>query len=74
MKTYILNYTMFFVDSPSQTHKMKIKNCLSDLHAKVRLEDYLKRRHSNFERLQVDSCHEENDLFKYFGDIFGPFK
>jgi hypothetical protein len=74
MKTYILNHTIFFVDRPTKTHKIKIKNCLSDLHAKIRLGDYLKRKHSNFERLQVDSCHEESDLFNLFGDIFKPFK
>jgi hypothetical protein len=74
MKTYILNYTIFFVDRPAKTHIIKIKNCLSDLHAKVRLDDYLKRKHSNFERLSVTGCFEERDFFENFGDIFGNFK
>lgn len=41
---------------------------MSDLHAKVKLEDYLKRKHKDFEKLVVVSCTE--DIFSIFGDIF----
>lgn len=70
MKKYIIKYTVELDGAdPIKDKEIKIDNCLSDLHAKSRLEDYLKRKYINFKRLMVHSCHE--DLFSKFGDIFG---
>lgn len=67
---------LFLVDNFAKTGTIKVKNCMSDFHAKIKLEGYLKRHYPNFERLQVNRCNEDglNDLFKNFSDIFGNFK
>ena len=54
--------------------EIKIDKCMSDIHAQVRLEDYLKRKYINFERLVVTAPIVEvtlNNIFSQFGDIFG---
>ena len=82
MDKYILDYTVIFTDKPQENHTMKINNCISDLHAKVRLEEHLKKKHSNFKQLIVTKCRRDwgtnpfdfkgsNDIFSQFGDIFG---
>jgi hypothetical protein len=50
---------------------MKVKNCLSDLHAKIKLEGFLKKKHHNFQRLQVIRCNEDNEIFSMLDQIFG---
>lgn len=69
-KTYILEYIIHFNDgSMYEEHTMKIKNCMGELHAKIRLGDYLKKKHSNFKSLVIKSI--KPDISNVFGDIFG---
>lgn len=72
MKTYSIDYIIHFTSKPQESHTIKVKNSMSDLHAKVKLEDYLKRKHKDFEKLVVVSCTE--DIFSIFGDIFNKVK
>ncbi len=79
-KTYLLKYEIHLVDSsPLLGKEMKVKNCMSELHAKCKLAEYLERKYINFSKLIVNSCKEDYDLgniFKNFdgmdwlGDIF----
>jgi len=66
-KTFIISYTTF---TPTgriiKEGKIKVKNQLSDLNAKVNLESYLKRKHPNFGYMVVKTCYEDNDIFNYF--------
>lgn len=69
-KTFIIKYNVVFNDDSSLLGKeIKIKNCTSKLHAQVRLEEYLKKKYSNFKQLIVNECTE--DVMSMFGDIFG---
>jgi RecB family endonuclease NucS len=66
--TYIVDYGIYFKDNRYQSHTIKVKNCLSELQAKIRLEGYLKRKHANFDKLVVYKC--TTDIFDICG-IFG---
>lgn len=56
-KTFVIDYNIFYKNgSYSHPSPMRIKNCLSELHAKSRLEDFLKRNNPTFSRLVVLSC------------------
>ena len=54
--------------------EINIHNNYSDIHAKSRLDDYLKKKYPLFKRLQVLSCTEkfrgDSDLFNQIKDIF----
>jgi hypothetical protein len=50
---------------------MKVKNCMSELHAKIKLEEYLKKKYDNFQRLVVYSATE--DFVSLFGNSDNPF-
>jgi len=75
-KTFLIEYTVVFNNGSNENHTIKAKNCLSELQAKVSLEDYLKKKYSNFKQLIVISC-KDNSLsdifggFNGFNDIFG---
>jgi hypothetical protein len=64
---------------PLENKEIKIDKCMSSLHAKIRLEEYLKKKYINFKELIVTECKEEreynpenlDELFSCFGDIFG---
>ena len=70
MKTFVIKYEIWFKDGSKVLNKeMKVKNCMSSVHAQVKLEEYLAKKHGDFDRLVVESCQE--DIFSTFGDIFG---
>ena len=48
--------------------KMKVKNCMSELHAKTKLGNYLKSKHTNFDNLIISEC--EIDNIDYLRNIF----
>ena len=57
---------------------MRAKNKKSSFEAQCSFEDFLKKKHgTEFGKLTIESCTEENSLNSMFGDIFGtdnPFK
>jgi hypothetical protein len=54
-ETYLIEYTVYLTDETRIHTKMKVKNCMSDLHAKIKLEDYLKSKNQNFQKLNLYS-------------------
>ena len=53
----------------------KVKNCMDDIHAKVKLESYLKKHHPTFLRMEVVSCKPFlPGMPDFFNDIFNGFK
>ena len=64
MKTFVIKYEIQFQDGSGLLGKeIKVKNCLSSLQAQSRLEDYLKRKYSNFKALVVNHCSEDMESF-----------
>lgn len=70
MKTFLIKYGIYFTNGKYESHEIKIKNCMSDLHAKIKLEEYLKKKYSNFKKLVVYSCTNNFGFENIFGDIF----
>jgi len=66
---YIIEYKVELITGTA-TGKIRVKNQLSELNAKVNLERYLIKKHINFKRLYVKSCREDNIFGGLFNDIF----
>jgi hypothetical protein len=69
--TYVIEYGIYFTGGGYETHVVKVKNCMSDIHAKVKLEKYLQHRHNNFKSLVVYKCKDEYFDFGIFSDLLG---
>ena len=71
MKTnYLIVYTA--LDKSGQVIRkgtMRAKNKLSGLDAQIKLEMYLSKKYSNFAKMIVHDCMEENPFKTIFGDI-----
>ena len=78
--TFVINYEVLLKDGTAIKDKeIKVKNKISELQAKISLEDYLKTKYQNFELLIITDCHEESffgdttNLFGEITDFFGGF-
>lgn len=71
-KTFILDYEIHFKDGHRDVgKKMRIKNCMGELHAKIRLEGFMKLLHQRtFDKIVVFSCMEDKPMGGLF-DLFG---
>jgi len=47
-KTFVIDYDIYFTNRNKESHIMKVKNCMGELHAKLKLDEYLKKKHNNF--------------------------
>lgn len=71
-KTYIIKYEVQFTDNSGLFGKeIKIKNCVSEIHAKIELEKYLQRKYPMFKQLIINSCKE--DILSNFSNIFSGY-
>lgn len=74
---YLIEYTVYDINGNSlKTGKMRVKRKCSSMEAQVEFEKFLKRKYSNFNKLVVHKCTEENpflssDMNDSFKDIFG---
>lgn len=72
MKTYLITWYVLLQDGSRINSKKpsRVTFCNNELHAKMKLEDYLKRTIPNFGSLICTECVESNavsDLFRKFG-------
>lgn len=68
-KSELEDYTIYFTNGQCiRNKKANVKNCLNELQAKMKLNEYLKQKHPDFKELVINTCTE--DLFSVFG-IFG---
>lgn len=47
-----------------------IKECMSEMHAKVKLNEYCKKNYTEFCYIIIKFCKEEDSIGDLFGDIF----
>lgn len=67
-KNYIVNYTVKAINGVIlKSGTMKVKNKSSEFEAKVKFEEWLRKKHPNFGALIIHNCRPEN----FFDDIFG---
>ena len=50
---------------------IRVKNKETKFEAQCSFEDFLKRKHSSFRRLEISSCEEDMDVMSFFSNIFG---
>lgn len=72
MKTYLITWYVLLQNGSRINSKKpsSVTFCYNELHAKTKLEDYLKRTIHNFGGLICTECVESNavsDLFRKFG-------
>ena len=69
MKTYIIKYDIIFYNGIKDRHTIRVKNCMNDLFAKLKLEKWLRSK-KQFHRIEIISCQQDffgiNDLFDIF--------
>ena len=68
MKTYLIEYKVTVKGGAFYTGRIRVKNCMGQLHAKIKLDDYMKRKYNDYETLQIIRCDE--DVIGFFSDIF----
>ena len=72
-KTFIIDYRVVTLTRGTyHPPKIKVKNCYTELQAKMKLEKKVERDYAGFVRMEVVSCIEDvMDVFGVFGNIFG---
>ena len=71
MNTYTIKYTLYFKDGSFTNRETNVKNCMSGVHAQVKLEAWLKRKHPEFDRIHVFYC--EMEIMSYFKSKYNLF-
>lgn len=67
-KVFLIDYCIYFSDGNYESRRMKVKNCITEIHAKIKLEDYLKKKHNNFQKLVINKCvNDSSGLFSMMG-------
>ena len=65
-ETYVINYGVYLTDGFYESGKIKVKNCMSEIHAKIKIEGYLKKKHEDFSRLVIHKCvHDILGIFDF---------
>lgn len=70
-KSYRIKYDVHCKFQNFFNKEMLIKNCMSELHAKMKLGVYCEKKYKEFDHVKFKSVEEENDIMKGFEDIFG---
>ena len=69
-KSYIIKYEVHCKLQNFFNKEIVVKNCLSEMHAKAKLDDYCKKKYSEYQCVIVTSCKEKN-ILEGFDNIFG---
>jgi hypothetical protein len=69
---YTINYEIHLKSGIVENHTTKVKNVYGELHAKVELNEYLKKKYKDFNRLVILTCEEDNDFMNMWSNIFKP--
>jgi len=65
--TYLVEYCVYWGSTAHRTGRIKVKNCMSEAHAKVKLEKYMQKKHQDFRQLVVYRCTKDTfGLFEMF--------
>jgi hypothetical protein len=71
-KSYTIKYDVHCVLQNFWKKEMIIKNCMSEMHAKSKLDDYCSKKYGvEYQFIIVTSCVEKFDFNDSFENIFG---
>lgn len=71
---YRIKYNVYCVHRNFFDKEIVIKNCMSKLHAKIKLREYLEKKYKKdgLENIRIFSCvEEEEDILKVYDDFLG---
>ena len=68
---YNIKYDLYLHSGVLKCKEMIVSNCMGELHAKVKLVDYLKSKYSDYKDIVVCSCGVHDDMLSDFADLFG---
>ena len=77
LKTYIISGKIVCLAKVLSVNKATVKNCYTDLQAKVKFEQACKKKYREFVRCEILSCYLDiasvgaSDILNNFKDIFG---
>jgi len=66
---YIITYTAYDAEGNERAKgRVRVNNPISELHAKIKADEYLKSKRAYIDRIVIHSCQEEwaADLFNRF--------
>ena len=70
-KSYIIKYEVHCKLQNFFNKEIVVKNCMSEMHAKAKLDDYCKKRYGiKYQCIIVTSC-KEKSILNGFDNIFG---
>lgn len=73
MKAYTIKYDVHCAIQNFFGKEIIVKNCMSELHAKTKLDDFCKKKYgTEYQYIIVISCTEKIDLGNIFGNGFSP--
>jgi hypothetical protein len=73
MKTFLIDYTITNINNVIESHTIRIKNCDSELHAKIKLNKYL-IKHNKSNNLIINDCFDDSSgIFTILKKV-NPFK
>lgn len=70
-KTFAVDYKIIFRTKESDIKSMRIKECMSECHAKLRIDKYIKKKYDDVLRVVVVSCEETEEKVSWLKDMFG---
>lgn len=74
-RTFILTYQIVFKTGLSEVKKIKVKNCSSELDAKIKLDRYIHKHNKGVVDLIISKCTPiDASIPDIFNDIFSNFK
>jgi hypothetical protein len=65
VETYYFEFAVICVYENHWNLKIRVKRCTNEAHAKVKLEDYCKRKYPKFERLIIYKSKLESTLSNF---------
>ena len=70
-KSYTIKYEVHCKLQNFFNKEIIVKNCMTEMHAKAKLDDYCKKKHGiEYQCIIVTSCKEKIDLGNIFGNGF----
>jgi len=65
-RTYIIEYTVYFLNGQTEEHTAKVKGCTTELFARVKLEKWSLKRYIDMDHFTIQQCREWNAVDKLF--------
>jgi hypothetical protein len=69
--TFEIDYKIVYARKTSDIKTMRVKNCMNEDHAKMRLDKYIKKKYDEVQKVVVVDCRPTDKTVEFFKDMFG---